>query len=150
MRIGAGMWGIRLALLATLIVSMACAALFSITEAEARTVSTARADLVPGPSARGGGALAQTTVTLGRWLSGSPFEDTRNWSERQTGDSGISLVPAARLIESWDAGTGLPAWWEEAGVPGTGGPIPLWDLLAVSAMVVTFGILVGSWPRKGH
>ena len=186
MRNGVGMWGLRLVLLAILVVLVLGAALFSSAGSEVWSEQRAQATLLPGTSDPGRGELTDGLAFV-RQSSASPVSVVV-WASTRWSDLGVAVVTTKHIITSSarfsDAVPGISAgpppthqcqtcgdmlsdrltkhaseatgdgatliWWQATGDPGGGVIVPLWDLLAITVMVVTFGVLVGSWTRRGH
>lgn len=146
------MWGLRLVLLASLVVLVVGAALFSSAGPEVWSEQRAQATLLPGTSGPGRGDL-RDVLSFARQGPQNPVGAAERAFGRWT-DPGVVVRAGGgvvmRLAQTTGRGGSLPWWAEAAGGPGDGFIVPLWDLLAISVMVVTFSILLGSWARKGH
>ena len=152
MRNGVGMWGLRLVLLAILVVLVLGAALFSSAGSEVWSEQGAQAMVLPSTSDPGEGEWTDALAFV-RKSSVSPVSAVV-WASTAWSDLGVAVVtagdrPAKHASEVTGDGATL-IWWQATGNSGGGVIVPLWDLLAITVMVVTFGVLVGSWTRRGH
>ncbi|TAK27896.1 MAG: hypothetical protein EPO21_23295 [Chloroflexota bacterium] len=152
MRNGVGMWGLQLVLLAILVVLTADTALFPSAGSEVWSEQRAQATLLPGTSDPGGGEPTEGLLSVKQWPVSAMSAVVR--ASTRWADVGISVARAGdalvrRVNEAIGRGVALVRL-EATGAPADGVIVPLWDLLAIGAMVVTFGVLVGSWARRGR